>query len=120
MGIPIMRTITATTAFKMPLYGINFPLSACPVSSTVFRNFEKLSCAKQASKQASKQAFIYKNKGLLLSAQSFSGHNFHKFYNYQDAISLCLEQVFSGRFYSREVQQWSYAAIVFKKNKDLL
>ena len=41
-GFPIMRTITATTAFKMPLYGINFPLSACQESSTVFRNTEKL------------------------------------------------------------------------------
>jgi hypothetical protein len=28
MGIPIMRMITATTAFKMPLYGISFTLSA--------------------------------------------------------------------------------------------
>ena len=28
MGIPIMRMITATTAFKMPLYGISFSLSA--------------------------------------------------------------------------------------------
>ena len=27
MGIPIMRTITATTAFKMPLHGISFLLS---------------------------------------------------------------------------------------------
>ena len=28
MGIPSMRTITATVAFKMPLCGISFPLSA--------------------------------------------------------------------------------------------
>jgi len=28
MGIPIMRTKLATTAFKMPLYGISLPLSA--------------------------------------------------------------------------------------------
>jgi hypothetical protein len=27
MGIPLMRTITATTAFKMPLHGISFLLS---------------------------------------------------------------------------------------------
>ena len=27
MGIPIMRTITATTAFKVPLYGISLPVS---------------------------------------------------------------------------------------------
>jgi hypothetical protein len=27
MGIPIMRMITATTAFRMPLYGISFSLS---------------------------------------------------------------------------------------------
>ena len=51
-----MRTITATTAFKMPLYGISLPLSAYPVSSTVFRNFEKLSCVNDSSR---KQASIY-------------------------------------------------------------
>ena len=41
-GFPIMRTKLATTAFKMPFYGIGFPLSAYSVSSTVFRNSEKL------------------------------------------------------------------------------
>ena len=58
MGIPIMRTITATTAFKMPLHGISFPLSASSVSSTVFRNTEKLSCANEVS--ASQPLFIIK------------------------------------------------------------
>ena len=48
-GFPIMRTITATTAFKMPLYGVSFPLSAWQESSTVFRNTEKLSCANEVS-----------------------------------------------------------------------
>ena len=44
-----MRTKLATTAFKMPSYGISFPLSASSVSSTVFRNSEKLSCANEVS-----------------------------------------------------------------------
>ena len=53
-----MRMTTATTAFKMPLYGIYFPLSAFSAFSTFFRNSEKMSCANEvsASKQASKQA----------------------------------------------------------------
>ena len=94
MGIPIMRMITATTAFKMPLYGISFSLSACPVSSTVFRNTEKLSCANEVSKQA----FIY--KGLLLSDRNFSGHKFHKISSIQDAMSLCLENQYYFNFYA--------------------
>ena len=53
-----MRTITAATAFKVPLYGISVSLSAFQESSTVFRNSEKLSCANEVS--ASKQAFISK------------------------------------------------------------
>ena len=40
-----MRMTTATTAFKMPLYGIYFPLSAFSAFSTFFRNSEKMSCA---------------------------------------------------------------------------
>ena len=79
MGIPIMRTKLATTAFKMPLYGISFPLSASSELLT----------------EASKPLF---NKGLLLSDQSFSGRQFHKTPNYQNAISLCLEQVFYADF----------------------
>ncbi|MBQ9803937.1 MAG: hypothetical protein IJW35_03745, partial [Lentisphaeria bacterium] len=34
MGIPIMRMITATTAFKMPFLGISFLLSASSESLT--------------------------------------------------------------------------------------
>ena len=63
-GFPIMRMITATTAFKMPLYGINFPLSVYSVSSTVFRNTEKLACANEVS--ASKQQAS--SKPLLIKA----------------------------------------------------
>ena len=58
LGIPIMRTKLATTALEMPLYGISFPLSAFSVSSTVFRNSEKLSCANEVS--ASKPLFPIK------------------------------------------------------------
>ena len=49
-GFPIMRTITATTAFKMPLYGINFPLSAFQESSTVLVSspIPQLSAAKSS------------------------------------------------------------------------
>jgi len=52
MGIPIMRTKLATTAFKMPLYGISLPLSA---SSELLTE-----ASKQASKQASKPLFTIK------------------------------------------------------------
>ena len=86
-GFPIMRTITATTAFKMPLYGISFPLSAFQESSTVFRNFEKLSCANEVG--ASKPLFI--NKGLLLTDRSLSGHQLHSFSDFQGVDFLCLE-----------------------------
>ena len=37
-----MRMITATTAFKMPLYGVSFPLSAWQESSTVFQGTKSL------------------------------------------------------------------------------
>ena len=97
-GFPIMRTITATTAFKMPLYGINFPLSACPVSSTVFRNTEKLSCANEvnASKQANKPLFL--NKGLLLPDRDFSGRQIHSFSDFQGIDFLCLENLYQSNF----------------------
>ena len=41
-GIAIMRTITATTAFKIPFYGISSPLSDLSVSSTVLQTIKKL------------------------------------------------------------------------------
>ena len=47
-----MRTITATTAFKMPLYGIGLPLYAFQGSSEVFRNTEKLSCVNDNTSDA--------------------------------------------------------------------
>ena len=82
MGVPIMRMITATTAFKMPFLGISFSLSASSESLT----------------EASKQAFIH--KGLLLSDRNFSGHKFHKISSIQDAISLCLENQYYFNFYA--------------------
>ena len=93
-GFPIMRTITATTAFKMPLYGISFPLSAFQESSTVFRNFEKLSCANEVG--ASKPLFI--NKGLLLTDRSLSGHQLHSFSDFQGVDFLCLEKLYQSNF----------------------
>ena len=50
----------------MPFYSISYSSSSYSASSSVFRGTEKLPCANEvsASKQASKQAFIY-NKGLL-------------------------------------------------------
>ena len=93
-GFPIMRTITATAAFKMPLYGINFPLSACQESSTVFRNFEKLSCANEVS--ASKPLFT--NKGLLLPDRSLSGLQLHSFSDFQGVDFLCLEKLYQSNF----------------------
>ena len=56
-GLLMMRTITAATAFPVPLYGISSLLSAHSASSAVFRDTEKLPCANEvsASKQASKQ-----------------------------------------------------------------
>ena len=88
MGIPIMRMITATTAFKMPLYDISFLLSVYSVSSTVFRNTEKLSCANEVS--ASK----LKVKNLLLSDRSLSGRQFRIFSDSQSIELLCLEQLY--------------------------
>ena len=90
MGIPIMRIKLATTAFKMPLYGISFPLSACPVSSTVFRNTEKLSCANEVSAS--------KPEGSLLPDRSLSGHQLHSFSDFQGIDSLCLEKLYQSNF----------------------
>ncbi|MBR2440407.1 MAG: hypothetical protein IKB25_09450, partial [Lentisphaeria bacterium] len=50
-----------------------------------------------ASKQASKQAFIY-NKGLLLSDRSFSGRQFPIFSDFQGMGSLCLEKLYQFNF----------------------
>jgi len=89
-GFPIMRTITATTAFKMPLYGISFPLSAFQESSTVFRHSEKLSCANEVSAS--------KPEGLLLPDRSLSGHQLHSFSDFQGIDSLCLEKLYQSNF----------------------
>ena len=89
-----MRTKLATTAFEMPLYGIGYPLSACQESSTVFRNFEKLSCANEVS--ASKPLFT--NKGLLLPDRSLSGHQLHSFSDSQGVDFLCLENLYQSNF----------------------
>ena len=95
--MPFMKMITATTAFKMPLHSIALPLSAFPVSSTVFRNSEKLSCVNEVSaSKASKQAFI--NKGLLLSDRGFSGRHPHSFSDFQDRDFLCLEKLYQSNF----------------------
>ena len=93
-----MRTTTATTAFKMPFYGISFLLPASSVSSTVFRNTEKLSCANEvnASKQANKPLFL--NKGLLLSDRNLSGRQLHSFSDSQGADFLCLEKLYQSNF----------------------
>ena len=87
-----MRTITATTEFKMPLYGINFSLSAHPVSSTVFRNTEKLSCANEVS--ASKLEV----KCLHTTDRDLSGRHFHSFSDFQGIESLCLEKLYRSNF----------------------
>ena len=89
-GFSIMRTITATTAFKMPLYGISFPLSAFQESSTVFRHSEKLSCANEVSAS--------KPKGLLLPDRSLSGHQLHSFSDFQGVDFLCLEKLYQSNF----------------------
>lgn len=86
-----MKMITATTAFKMPLHGISFPLSASSVSSAVFRNSEKLSCANEVS--ASKQ-----NKGLLLPDRNLAGHQRHFFSDSQGIESLYLEELYQSNF----------------------
>ena len=104
-----MRTITATTAFKMPLYGISFPLSACPVSSTVFRNSEKLSCVNEvsASKHPAsvaehdstpRQEQVSVNKGLLLPDRSLSGRQLHTFSDFQDTEFLYPEKQYQSNF----------------------
>ena len=89
-----MRTITATTAFKMPLYGIGFPLSACPVSSTVFRNSEKLSCVNEVN--ASKH--LLNNKCLLLPDRSLSDRQLHTFSDFQDTEFLYPEKQYQSNF----------------------
>ena len=91
-GFPIMRTITATTAFKMPLYGSGYPLSAHSVSSTVFRNTEKLSCTNEVS--ASKLEV----KNLLLYDRSLSGRQFRIFSDSQGIDFLCLEKLYQSNF----------------------
>ena len=93
-GFPIMRTITASTAFKMPLHGISLLLSASPESSTVFQSSEKLSCANEVG--ASKPLFI--NKGLLLTDRSLSGHQLHSFSDFQGVDFLCLEKLYQSNF----------------------
>ena len=59
-GFPIMRTITATTAFKMPLYGISSLLSALQRSRSFFQERKQpASVASQLLRRdKSKQAFI--------------------------------------------------------------
>ena len=75
-----MRMTTATTALKMPLYGISFLLSASSELLT----------------EASKPLFLI--KGLLLSGRNLSGHKFHKNSDIQDAISLRLEKLCQSNF----------------------
>ena len=70
-----MKTTTATTVFKMPLYGSCFPLSACPASFAVFRTPEKLSCANEVSTSS-----YLDNRCSLISKQ-----------NVPDLISLLLQ-----------------------------
>ena len=86
-GFPIMRTITATTAFKMPLYGISFSLSAFSVSSTVFRNTEKLSCANEVS--ASKPLFTI--KACFYPTEVFPAANFPFFSDFKAQIHCVLK-----------------------------
>ena len=112
-GFPVMRTKLATTAFKMPLYGISFPLSAFQESSTVFRNFEKLSCANEVG--ASKPLFI--NKGLLLPDRSLSGRQFHIFSDSQGTESLCLEKLYQSNFTAAKSSNGlSRLFYIFQKN----
>ena len=99
-GIPVMTT-TAMTAFRMPFYGIEFPLSGCGMSSTFFRDSENLPCANKMSASlllchasASKPL----NKGLLQPDQSFFGQRFHKNSDIQDAIFLCLGKLYQSNF----------------------
>ena len=106
-----MIMTTAAILFKASFYGICPALSAYPVSSTVFRNSEKLSCANEvsASKQVNirlrshcdstpRQEQALNNKGLLLSDRSLSGRDFHSFSNFQDIDSLCLEKLYQSNF----------------------
>lgn len=87
-----MRMITATTAFMMPHLGINLTLSAFSISSTVFRNSEKLSCANEVS--ASKLEV----KSLLLSDRSLPDRQFYYFSDSQGIESLYLEELYQSNF----------------------
>ena len=94
-GDPVMITMIAATAFEMPLLGISFSLSAHPVSSTVFRNTEKLSCANEVS--ASKPLV----KACFYPPQIFSGINSTNFTTtktrYPCALSKCFWQILQPR-----------------------
>lgn len=95
-----MRMITATTAFVMPHLGINLTLSAFSISSTVFRNSEKLSCANEvsASKQNESTSLYLSNKGWIQSCQSLSGHQIHSFSDFQAVGSFCLKKLHQINF----------------------
>jgi hypothetical protein len=79
MEIPIMRMITATTAFKMPLYDISFSLST-------FSN----PC----------QASLYIYKGLLLSGSQISGQRICNSLFFKRSVSFCLETLCRSHFTS--------------------
>ena len=120
LGIPIMRTKLATTAFKMPLYGIGFPLSAYPVSSTVFQNTEKLSCANEvsASKQSKQSKQLLFNKCLLLPDRSLSGHKFHFFSDFQGTDFLCLENLYQSNFTAAKSSNGLSRLFFMRKNEE--
>ena len=82
-----MRMTVATFAFKMPLYGIGLPLSAFPVSSTVFQSSEKL-CRANAGR-ASKPFY---ERALLPSSRNIFRKQYQKNSSVQDTVSLCLEK----------------------------
>ena len=113
MRILIMTITTNSTVFKMPLYGIWLPLSACQGSSTVFRNTEKLSCANEVS--ASKPLF---KKGLLLSDRSLSGHKFHFFSDFQGIDFLCLKKLYQSNFTAAKSCNGLSRLFLFKKRKN--
>ena len=69
---------------------MNAAAATASFSPLFFRGACDVPALTEASKQASKQAFIY-NKGLLQSDQSFSGHSFfHTPFSF-NRESLCLE-----------------------------
>ena len=125
-----MRTTVAMTVFKMPHYGISFPLSAYSVSFSVSQNTEKLSCAnelrasKQASKQASKPLFI--NKGLLSSDRNLFGRPFHTlFFPMMSYAAVIWEFMFCaakskildyrGIFFRSSFLRWHQSMLIYNR-----